>query len=144
MTAPDVRTAAQEKAVTRAYNRITGQEAPWGPEETMAALRELWGAALVREGIRLTDFRGDGVYRDTDGVIWQRVEDTREAVETAIAATAARLTPTREQIAEALSESYQQKYRPSERLPVNHHDLRAADAVLALMSTPATPSTAQK
>ena len=46
---------------------------------------------------------------------------------------AALVTPTREQIAEALSQAYQQKYRPSERLPVNHHDLRAADAVLALM-----------
>ena len=44
-----------------------------------------------------------------------------------------RLTPTREQIAEVLAQGYQAKYQPEYRLPVNHHDLRAADAVLELL-----------
>lgn len=46
---------------------------------------------------------------------------------------AAYVTPTREQIAEALAHGYQAKYQPEYRLAVNHHDLRAADAVLALI-----------
>lgn len=44
---------------------------------------------------------------------------------------AAYVTPTREQIAEALTAGYDSVY--SSRMPVNEHDLRAADAVLALI-----------
>jgi len=44
---------------------------------------------------------------------------------------AAYVTPTREQIAEALTAGYDSVY--SSRMPVNEHDLRAADSVLALM-----------
>ncbi|MBC9953254.1 hypothetical protein ICM05_01145 [Leucobacter sp. cx-42] len=45
----------------------------------------------------------------------------------------AQLTPTREQIAEVLSQSRQEKYQPGDRLRVSSHDLQAADAVLGLL-----------
>ncbi|MCS3426725.1 hypothetical protein [Leucobacter aridicollis] len=120
MTARDVRTAAQAEAERR--HRLN-------PDHMRARVffveGAVWGAALVSEGIRLTDFRGDGVYRDAGGMIWQRVEDTRKAVEIAIATATARVTPTREQIAQVLAD-----LEP----PYGGVDFyEGADAVLALI-----------
>lgn len=41
--------------------------------------------------------------------------------------------PSRDEIAATLADGYQSRYSVQDRLPVNHHDLRAADAVLALI-----------
>jgi hypothetical protein len=142
VTAPDVRTAAQAEVEATAHFGQPDFSVPndrtikWATYVQAFGEGAVWGAALVADGIRLTDFQGDGVYRDAGGVIWQRMEATREAVETAIAATSARLTPTREQIAEALYNKHpRSQTRPWNETPRMTREIyrEDADAVLALL-----------
>lgn len=136
MTAPDVRTAARAEAFNNHYSHKQVRDR-YDADLLITGFVDgaVWGAALVSGGIVLSDFHGDGVYRDQQGRIWQTLDDTRAAVEATIAMTEARVTPTREQIAKAMWDATPTPDRPWEFAPeaVREAGYVLADAVLALM-----------
>lgn len=95
------------------------------------AKRTRGGSQSGHRSIR--EFNGDDVWRDEDGMIWQRISDTEKAIKATIGLTIARVTPTRRQIGEVLAGGKEQ-FRS---YPNNDDDrerfMQEADKVLALM-----------